>query len=203
LELRLSAGTATLGAVRIRSVTPALLLLVAACVVANVQGAIDPAAHYVLTARDVGVAYRFNPSVSGRRSLSDLTVGDSARVQAEIRRTWLGGTVAGFNSVSGKSGVISIADVFRSGSRIDAILRAWQADAAHVLHGTRERVPDRSPGTHPALVRGKLLSYQVLVYMWSHGNAIASVEVTGLSADVGRAFLLRLARAQDAKLKAS
>jgi hypothetical protein len=189
--------------VRIHRPVLGLVLLAATIGVANATGAANPAARYVLTARDVGSAYERNDSVSGRRSLADVSLGDSPRVRAALRRSWLGGTIAAYNSVSGRRGVISIADVFRSRSAIDGVLRAWQTDAARATHGAFERVPARAPGHHPALIRGKILSFEVLIYMWSRGNAIASVEVTGEPGQPDRGFLLRLARRQDVKLKAS
>jgi hypothetical protein len=180
-----------------------LVLLVAALGAANAAGAASPGARYVLTARDVGSAYKKNAAVSGSRKLIDVSVGDSPRVRAELRRNWLGGTVAAFNSVSGTKGVISIADVFRPQSAINDVLHAWQKDASRVTHGVFERVPSHAPGQHPALIRGKILNYEVLVYMWSRGNAIASVEVTGKPGQTDKGFLLKLARRQDTKLKTS
>jgi len=190
-------------AVSLRSKT-LLATCVAACVLAAAAvAAATPGARYVLTSRDVGPAYARNDTVSGGRSLADVSVGDSARIRRELRQSWLGGTVAAFNAVSGARGVISIADVFRQGAPIAEILRAWQADAARVTHGAFEPLPGRAPGDHPALVRGKILSYEVLVYMWSRGRTIASVEVTGKPGETDRGFLLSLARRQDAKLAAS
>jgi hypothetical protein len=178
----------------------AAALLVGAAVVASALSSGDPAARYVLTARDVGSGYRLNPNASGTRTLSDVSLGDSARVRRELRQSWLGGRVAGFNAVSGTDGVISIVDVFRSGTVVPDVLAAWVADAKRVIHGVSEPLPANAPGGHPALIRGKLIRFEVLVYMWSHGRAIASVEVTGLPGHLQQPFLMKLARLQDAKL---
>ena len=177
--------------------------LLAAVGVAGATGAANPAARYVLTAYDLGPTYTRNVSVSGSRSLEDISVGDSARVRQELRRYWLGGTVAGFNGVSGSRGVISIADVFRAGVPIDDVLEAWELDAARATKGAFERLPSHSPGHHPAFVRGTVLNYDVLLYMWSRGRTIASVEVTGSRGEPTTSLLLELVRRQDAKLKTS
>jgi hypothetical protein len=171
--------------------------------VATGFGAASPGARYVLTARDVGSAYTRNESASGGRNLADVSLGDAPAIRRELRRNWLGGTVAAFNSLKGRSGIISIADVFRPRSAINAVLRAWQRDAVRVTRGAFQRVPARAPGRHPALIRGRILNYEVLVYMWSRGNTIASVELTGKPGDPDRDVVLRLARRQDAKLMAS
>ena len=171
--------------------------------VASASGAASPGARYVLTARDVGSAYTRNQSASGGRNLADVSLGDSPRIRRELRRNWLGGTIAAFNSVRGRSGVISITDVFRPRSAINAVLRAWQRDAVRVTRGAFQPVPGNAPGRNSALIRGRILNYEVLVYMWSRGNAIASVEVTGKPGQTDRSFLLRLARRQDAKLMTS
>ena len=177
--------------------------LVAVVGVASATGGANPAAHYVLTAYDLGPTYLPNDSVSGSRSLADISVGDSARVRQALRQNWLGGTVAGFNGVSGSRGVISIADVFRTGAPIDDVLKAWQLDAVRTTKGVFERLPSHSPGHHPVLVRGSVLNYEVLLYMWSRKNTIASVEVTGKRGEPTKSFLLTLARRQDAKLTRS
>ena len=180
-----------------------LACLVAVVGVASATGEANPAARYVLTAYDLGPTYLPNDSVSGSRSLADISVGDSARVRQALRQNWLGGTVAGFNGVSGSRGVISIADVFRAGAPIDDVLKAWQLDAVRTTKGVFERLPSHSPGHHPVLVRGSVLNYEVLLYMWSRKNTIASVEVTGKRGEPTKSFLLTLARRQDAKLTRS
>src|SRR5439155_14570793 len=131
--------------------------------VASATGGANPAARYVLTAYDLGPTYLPNDSVSGSRSLADISVGDSARIRRELRRNWLGGTVAGFNAVSGSRGVISIADVFRRGAPIDDLLHAWQSDSARTTKGVFESLPSHSPGHHPVIVRGSILNYEVLL----------------------------------------
>jgi hypothetical protein len=177
-----------------------LACLVTAVAVAAAAGGTRPGARYVLTAGDVGPGYKRNTYVSGGRTLADISFGDSTRVRGELRRDWVGGTVAAFNRVGGDSGVISIADVFRSGAAIDEILGAWQKDAADTTEGTLERLPPHAPGHHPALVRGRIAGYEILLYMWSRGRTIASVEVTGKPGRTSKSFLLTLVRRQDARL---
>jgi hypothetical protein len=171
--------------------------------VASATAAANPAAPYVLTVRDVGAPYGEDQLASGSRALADISVGDSESVQRELRRNWLGGTVAAFRDFSGQESVISIADVFRSSTRIDPVLRAWQQDALRATHGVLVKLPPQAPGQHPALIRGRITDYDVLFYMWSRGKKIASVELTGRPGAPKRRFLLTLARRQDAKLRAT
>jgi hypothetical protein len=192
------------GVVRSRS-KQSLFALGLACLmtvvaVAGATGATNPGARYVLTARDVGPAYKRNNTASGGRVLADVSVGDSASVRKELRRSWLGGTVAAYNRIPGTSGVISIADVFRRGAAVDDVLLAWQKDAARTTHGAFKDLPPRSPGHHPAMVRGSIAGFEVLLYMWSQGHTIATIEVTGKPGEPSKSFLLALVRRQDAKL---
>lgn len=180
-----------------------LACLMAPAAVAGAPAVTNPGARYVLTARDVGPAYKRNDVASGGRALADVSLGDSAGVRKELRRSWLGGTVAAYNHRAGTSGVISIADVFRRGAAVDNVLLAWQRDAARVTRGAFETLPRRSPGHHPAMVRGSIAGYEILLYMWSRGHTIASVEVTGKPGEPSKRFLFALVRRQDAKLTAS
>jgi len=168
--------------------------------VAGATGALSPGARYVLTARDVGSKYARNDTASGARALDDVSFGDSADVRKVLRRSWLGGTVAAYNSIAGTSGVISIADAFRHGAAVDNVLRAWQKDAARTTHGAFEDLPPRSPGRHPAMIRGSIAGFEVLIYMWLRGHTIATIEVTGKPGVPSKSFLLALVRRQDAKL---
>lgn len=184
-----------------------LFALALACVAAatgatGATGAANPAARYVLTVRDVGSPYAGDQAASGSRTLADISAGNSARVRGELRRNWLGGVVAAFRDFSGQNSVISIADVFRSPNGIADVLRAWQRDAVQTTHGVLEKLPAGPPGEHPVLVRGSIANYEILIYMWSRGEKIASVELTGRPGAPKRSFLLALARRQDARLSA-
>jgi hypothetical protein len=108
--------------------------------------------------------------------------------------------VVAYNRAGGTLGVISIADVFRRGAALDAILVAWQKDAVQAIGGAFEDLPPRAPGHRPALVRGSIAGWEVLAYMWSRGNTIATIEVTGKRGEPTRSLLLALVRRQNAKL---
>jgi hypothetical protein len=167
-------------------------------------GAANPAAHFVLTQHDVGATYRFNANVSGPRKLADVTIGDSRAIQARIRKNWLGGEESAYNGVSVPWGIVSLADVFRSASPVASVLGAWQQDAVRISGGTRVSLPlvAGAPGVHGMLVRGHIVDYEILTYIWSRGRTIASVDVTGKPGTVPVALVLRLARAQDAQIAA-
>ena len=205
--MQLQTAIGKIGAVRLLS-RQSLFVFGLACLIAPAAGAgsttaTNPGARYVLTAHDVGPAYKQNKTASGGRVLADVSFGDSAGVRKELRRSWLGGTVAAYNRIAGTSGVISIADVFRRGAAVDNVLLAWQKDAARTTHGAFEHLPSRSPGHHPAMVRGSIAGFGVLVYMWSRGHMIATIEVTGKRGELSKSFLFALVRRQDAKLAPS
>jgi hypothetical protein len=166
--------------------------------------ATNPAARFVLSQHDVGGAYRLNANASGSRKLSDVTLGDSSAVQAQIRRNWLGGDETAYNGVSVPWGIVSLADVFRSTVPVATVLRAWQTDAVRISGGSRVPLPlgTGAPGTHGELVRGHIVDYEILTYIWSRGRTIASVDVTGKPGTVPVGLVLRLARAQDARIAA-
>jgi hypothetical protein len=152
----------------------------------------------------VGSAYHFNPNVSGPRKLSDVTIGDSSAVQAQIRHNWLGGEESAYNGVSVPWGIVSLADVFRSAAPVAGVLRAWQADAVKISGGARVSLPLAvgAPGIHGVLVRGHIVDYEILTYIWSRGRTIASVDVTGKPGTVPVGLVLDLARTQDARIAA-
>jgi hypothetical protein len=166
--------------------------------------AANPAEHFVLTQHDVGGAYRFNANVSGPRKLADVTIGDSSGIQARIRKNWLGGQENAYNGVSVPWGIVSLADVFRSTSPVASVLSAWQSDAVRISGGVRVSLPlgIGAPGVHGMLVRGRIVDYEILTYIWSRGRTIASVDVTGKLGTVPVGLVLRLARAQDARIAA-
>ena len=157
----------------------------------------------VLSASDVGSAYRVNSAVSGPRTLATVSAGDNPTVQSLIAKSWISGTEAAFNGRSGSVGVVSIADVFRPSSQIDDILSAWQSDATQITSGAVQKLPSNAVGTRPVLIKGKVVDYGVLLYMWRHGNAIASVEMVGEEAQLDQNKLLDLARRQEAAIERS
>jgi hypothetical protein len=167
-------------------------------------GAANPAARFVLTQHDVGGSYRLNANASGPRKLSDVTIGDSNAIQTQIRKNWLGGEEAAYNGVSVPWGIVSLADVFRSSAPVATVLNAWQADAVRISGGRRVSLPLASgaPGSHGVLVRGHIVDYEILTYIFSEGRTIASVDVTGKPGTVPLGLVLRLARAQDAQIAA-
>lgn len=156
----------------------------------------EVAARLVLSAADVGPAYRFNTSVSGSRTLSEVSYGDTPSIVRYLQADWLGGTESAFN---GKSiGIISVADVFRPGAPVNAVLKAWQADAESFTGGTFEPVPKGYPGGDPALISGTVVNYGILIYMWRDSRVIATLEITGKPAQLRLPLLIDLARRQDA-----
>ena len=152
----------------------------------------------LLSLGDLGSAYTVK--FSGNRTLIDVSAGDSATVRKELARSWVSGAEHGFRGKSVDRGVISQADVFRKGARMNLILRAWQQDVLRISDGTREQLPRTAPGTGGALVRGHLFAYELLIYMWRHGRAISSVDVTGLNGTVPVSLVMKLARVQDARM---
>jgi hypothetical protein len=167
--------------------------LLAATAVASAPGAKG----LLLSRSDVGSG--FIVKYSGARTLKVVGAGDSAAVRKELKRSWLNGAELAYQGSSVDRGVISQADVFRTGAQMGMILRAWQRDVVRISHGTRQALPDAAPGTGGALVRGHLLSYELLIYMWRHGRTISSVDVTGAKGTVPVSLVMKLARAQDAR----
>ncbi len=179
------------------------LALVLACgaLVVGRASASAPAVHadrILLSLGDLGSAYTVK--FSARRSLIDVSSGDSASVRQELARSWLAGAEHSFRGKKVDRGVISQADVFRKGAHMDLILRAWQRDVLRISHGTLQQLPPTAPGTGGALVRGHLFAYELLIYMWRHGRAISSVDVTGLNGTVPVSLVMKLARVQDARM---
>jgi hypothetical protein len=161
----------------------------------------------VLGLTDLGPGYRINPGLTGARTLTVISQGDPAAIRRELSRTWLRGTVHAFNGAAIKGvkvqwGVISIADVFRKSARMKMILDAWERDLVRISKGHREPTPVGAPGAGGALVRGHLLTYELLIYMWRRGNTIASVDVTGPPGSVPLSMLMRLVHRQDSKVLA-
>lgn len=165
--------------------------------------AVNPALRLVLTPHDLGHSYRSNQTLTGPRTLADISLGDSRTVRRELARSWLGGEEDAYNGVSVPWGVVSISDVFKPTARIDLILAAWEHDLVTITKGKREPLPAGAPGSGGALVRGSLLTYELLIYMWRRGRTIASVDVTGSMGTVPLSLLMKLARRQDAKIIAS
>jgi hypothetical protein len=126
-------------------------------------------------------------------------------VQAQIRKNWLGGEESAYNGVSVQWGIVSLADVFRSTAPIASVLSAWQADAVRISGGKRVSLPlvSGAPGSHGVLVRGHIVDYEILTYIWSQGRTIASIDVTGKPGTVPLGLVLRLAREQDARIAAT
>jgi hypothetical protein len=186
----------------------ALLVAVACCAAAATLahaslGKRNPAIGLVLLQRDVGHDYRPNPNLTGARKLGVVGQGDSAAVRRELRRSWIGGQTAAYNGVSVPWGIVSISDVFTPSARMKLILEAWERDLVKISRGKREPLPAGAPGTGGALVRGRLLTYELLIYMWRHGRTISSVDVTGQMGKVPLGLLMKLARRQNARIGAS
>ncbi len=158
----------------------------------------DPAAALVLSASDVGPGYHANTAVSGIRTLSEVSYGDTQKIVRYLDADWLGGTESAFNGLS--LGIISVADVFRPGAPVDAVLRAWQDDAQNFTGGNRVPLPPGHPGGDPALISGTVVNYGVLIYMWREGRVIATLELTGKPAKLQRSLLIKLARRQEARI---
>jgi hypothetical protein len=173
-----------------------------ACAATAAFAAANPAARFVLTQSDVGKGYRLNANASGPRALSDVTLADTSKVVSEIKHNWLGGEETAYNGISVPWGIVSLADVFRSGAAANEILPAWVKDAVKISAGVRIVVPLASgaPGSQGALVRGQLAGYETLIYMWRHGRTIASVDVTGKPGTVPVALAIAFARRQDSQI---
>jgi hypothetical protein len=158
----------------------------------------DPAAALVLSASDVGPGYHANTAVSGIRTLSEVSYGDTQTIVRYLDADWLGGTESAFNGLS--TGIISVADVFRPGAPVDTVLRAWQDDAQAITGGDRVPLPHNYPGGDPVLISGTVVDYGILIYMWREGRVIATLEVTGKPAKLQRSMLIELARRQEARI---
>jgi hypothetical protein len=157
----------------------------------------------VLTYSDAGPGYVLNHRVSGPRTLGVVTAGDTGAVKALLRADWLRGAEAAFSGQGTRPGIVSIGDVFRQGTQVDAILAAWQADARRALSGSGLPLPANAPGTRPALIRGTFAGYAVLLYMWRAGDTIGSVELIGGPTALRTDFLLELAARQQARVRAA
>jgi hypothetical protein len=158
----------------------------------------NPAASLVLSASDVGPGYRTNTAVSGIRTLSEVSYGDTASIVRDLDADWLGGSESAFNGPS--IGIISVADVFRPGTPVDTVLRAWQADAQAFTGGGLEQLPSGVPGGDPALISGTVVNYGVLIFMWRNGRVIATLELTGKPAKLRVPLLMELVRRQEARI---
>jgi hypothetical protein len=163
----------------------------------------NPALGLVLVARDIGPGYRQNTGMTSGRTLAIVAQGDSPQVRRELARSWIGGQSTAYNGVSVPWGIVSISDVFKPTARMGLILSAWERDLLRITRGRLEPLPKSAPGSGGALVRGRLLTYELLIYMWRRGRTIASVDVTGTMGKVPLALLMRLARLQNAKIGAS
>jgi hypothetical protein len=161
------------------------------------------AAKLVLTLDDLGPGYGVNPGLTGPRTLKDVSQGDSDAIRKRLRKSWLGGAEHAFNGTIVRWGVVSLADVFRPSTDVGSILRAWQDDAVSISKGKRAPVPRNAPGKDGALIQGHLLNYELVIYIWRRGRAIASVDVTGPNGSVPVSFVMKLARAQDARVEAA
>ena len=104
----------------------------------------------------------------------------------------------GFNGISVPWGIVSTADVFRTTDLV-SIDRAWHRDLLRIAAGNMRRLPANAPGTNQVLVRGRLQSFETLEYMWQHGRAILSVNLTGKPGTLRLSLLMALARRQDRK----
>jgi len=129
----------------------------------------DPAAGLVLSASDVGHGYRLNTSLSGTRTLSEVSYGDTQTIVHYLDADWLGGTESAFNGVG--VGIVSVADVFKQGAPVATILRAWQDDAQAFTGGSRQPLPGRALGGDPAFISGTVVNYGVLIYMCAMGGS--------------------------------
>jgi hypothetical protein len=117
-----------------------------------------------------------------------------------LRRDWIKGTEAAFNGRSGSAGIVSIADVFRPGTPTGTVLDAWQRDAVSTTSGSVEPLPANAPGAQPVLIKGTVLKYGILLYMWRDGTTIASVELVGKAGSLPVPELMTLARRQQSKI---
>jgi hypothetical protein len=177
------------------------LVLAGSALLVGTASASAPAARpdrILLSLGDLGSTY--SVKFIARRTLIDVSSGDSASVRQELARSWIAGAEQSFRAKKVDRGVISQADVFRQGARLDLILRAWQRDVLRISHGTLQDLPTAAPGTGGALMRGHLFAYELLIYMWRHGRAISSVDVTGLNGTVPVSLVMKLARVQDARM---
>ena len=165
---------------------------------ANATAPAPRADRIILSLADVGSGY--TAKYTGRRTLIDVSTGDSTKVRKELARSWISGAEHAFRGNRIDRGVISQADVFRKGAQMNLILRAWQRDVVRISQGTRQQLPGAAPGTGGALVRGHLLSYELLIYMWRRGRTISSVDVTGVDGTVPVSLVMKLARVQDARM---
>jgi hypothetical protein len=180
--------------------------LIAAALASEAAVASKPkvqAAKLVLTLHDLGPGYSVNPGLTGPRTLKDVSLGDSGAVRKQLRKGWLGGAEHAFNGNVVKWGVVSLVDVFRPSTDVGSILRAWQDDAVSISQGKLSPVPRNAPGTGGALIQGHLLNYELVIYVWRRGRAIASVDVTGPNGSVPVSFVMKLARIQDARVEAA
>lgn len=164
---------------------------------------VNPAAALVLSTSDVGPGYSLNRSVSGARTLAEVSYGDSAGIRRYLDVDWLGGVESAFNGRTPILGIVSVADVFKPGTPVGTVLRAWQEDAERFTAGSTGFLGEGSPGEDPVLIRGTVVNYKVLLYMWSEGRVIATLELIGKPANLRIPLLMSLAERQDARISSA
>jgi hypothetical protein len=161
----------------------------------------------VLSLRDLGSGYNQNAGATRPEPFSDAAAGDSPAIVALLHRAWVGGYEAGYTSAEpDHPGVWCAADVFRS-TKLGRIARAWKADGMRQLGGTTSApVPRGAPGRPLFFFRGHatLAGYPVIVvvYGWQRGHTIGHLSVANQSGMGLVAVAMRMARLEDAHLRA-
>jgi hypothetical protein len=161
----------------------------------------------VLSLRDLGSGYNQNAGATRPEPFSDAAYGDSPAIVALLHRVWVGGYEAGYTSAEpDHPGVWCAADVFRS-TKLGRIARAWKADMVSQLGGTSAPVPRGAPGTPLFFLHGHVtlsgVRVAVVGYGWQRGRTIGHLSVASQTGKGLDAAAMRLARIEDAHLRAS
>jgi hypothetical protein len=142
----------------------------------------------------------YNAPFSHAHTLAEVSTGASAVLKRELTQKWIAGTARGFNSVTATRSLVSTADVFRT-PMLDLIVGSFKRRFLSLSRGRLLRVPTAAPGTHRSLIRGKIKSFVVLIYVWQHGRDILTVWQIGTQTALRPGELFTLARRQDAKVR--
>jgi hypothetical protein len=174
--------------------------LAAVATVPAASASTNPAAHLVLTQKDVGRGYVNNAGFSHADSLRELSTGASPAVKRELAEKWRAGIIRGFSGITATDSLVSSADVFRT-PKLDLIVRSLERRYLLLSRGRLRRLPPGAPGTHRYLIRGKMRSFATLIYIWQRGAAIMTVWQIATPAALRPHQLFVLARRQDAKAR--
>jgi hypothetical protein len=161
----------------------------------------------VLSPRDLGTGYNQNAGATHPVSFSDAANGDSPAIAALLHRVWIGGYEAGYTPADPhQPGVWCAANVFRS-TKLGRIARAWKADALGQLGGTSGApIPRGAPGTPLLFYHGHttIAGYPAIIvfYGWQRGHTIGELTVASQSGTGLFAAAMRMARLEDAHLRA-